>query len=1032
MQKLILFLHILFLSLWCSGLLNAQKWKGQVFNTNERGETSATAAIIINQTQGKQTFSESNGRFKLKAKTGDSIRIQLLEDSNLNWVYKFKVTPGSPKPQRDTGFVWRGQVSFSFPFSSVQSEDLVVVSYAKSETDKGSRILAQAFNIGNYYNPYQLIQGKIPGAVITRPGGDPNYDYQVQIRGLHSAIYPGFANFPTTTGYNKQFNLTQPLVVVDGMPGWSLNSIDPQDIAGIEVLKDAASLAVYGMRGANGVIKIHSKYGAANSRGIEYSTYLAIDRASKPDRGIDAATYRSLINGEFRGVNQDLGADNDWYKLISRTGFSHAHNLAIHGAAARSNYRLALNFREVNGIIPKSGFEQLNALLTFQKRIQKRKGSLLGLFAINQRNSTEVNPEIFRNAAIMNPTAPIFKDIGSLLGSYYQPYSYGILNPLAMLYQQNYENSLQNFTAGLNGRFALFAGINAVVNSGLQYSQDNYGQASSDHSFGFVGSSVYSSWEKRRLVHWYLNAQLAKTWYFKNHSLSIQMGYSTQTWDGRGVLREGKTTSQNRISYHPLINVQGNPAFLTRNDSYRESDAMPAQFTQAQYYFKGRWFAQGSLRREGFTRLGNAKWVTYPSLMIGGVLIEGRKFLDELRVSLSYGVTGNIPPKNHATSLIVLPLNSISTNSNIYVNGEFKPGIYYPHVPNPNITAEQRRELNLGFAAELMNQRLQIYFDLYQSHSSKLLWQYNSDYPGVFSNVHFENRMELSNQGVEIQLNLAAINQHNWQWQSNLSLAHNRTKVESPFPTNAPGITSDIYYVGRPGNPGLCCDPIQVLENQKPIGVFYAFHDEGIDANGQWKIRDLDGDGQTPSFYDRTKMGNAQPNLTFGWDNNLKWKRVTVNVFWRGALGHRMVNFFNGVYANPQNLKEWQNHSIPEVALNSEFSKLRAPWSYLSNYFVRNASFFRLDNLSIAYDFVKKPQKEQNLQLYISAQNLVTLSSFIANDPEVRLSRIGAPLLPGIVNVNNYFSGVDEDLNNFDRGRYPLTKTLVIGAKLKL
>lgn len=1023
MQKLIRHLFFFSLCLFIGGHLKAQKLKGIIIAHHTNGYKTTEAAVISNITQKKHTFSEEDGRFRLSASIGDSIGIHFLSTVYpVSLGHRYIAPTGNRNTPHDTTFVWAGQDSIILPISvSIFCEYIVAT---KKLTDRTPKIKSEDFNPGNRFNPYQLIQGKIPGVVISRPGGDPNYDYQVQMRGLHSAIYSGFAYFPTANGYNQQFNHTQPLVEVDGIPGLTLQSIDPQDIASVEVIKDAASLALYGMRGANGVIKIQTKTGALHSRGLVYSTYLAMDRASNPDRGIEASTYRQLIgnNGTFQGVNRDLGANNDWYQLISRTGFSQAHNLALNGMALGSSYRLAVNFRNANGIAQKSNFDQVNALFNFNKAIQKGKGKVEGLFAVNKRNNTEVNPDIFRSAALMNPTAPIFSDTSALSGTYYKPNVFGLSNPLAILNWQTFENSFQTATAGLKAEFELLAGFKGKVHTAFQHNRNTYGWADSDRIFG--GYSGFSSWEERKLSHWYVDAQLAKTWKRQSHQIQAQLGYTYQRWDGRGIRRDGISTSESLISYRPLINVQGKPDFLDREDPYRESDEMPAAYLQTLYTFKERWFAQGSLRREGFTRLGAEKWVVYPALTLGGIIIPYGQVINHLRLRAGYGVTGNIPPKTYATELVVLPGGVPA-----YINGEFKPGIYYPFVPNPNLQAEQRKELNVGLEAELLNQRLQVQVELYRSHASNLLWQYSTSTEAAFSNTYFENRMELVNQGVEIQLHLTAINRSTLKWQSDLNLAHNRTVLASPFPSTIPGITVNTLPAGSPGSPGFCCAALQLLENQKPIGQFNTFRNDGIDAKGQWKTIDVNGNGQIDEA-DRRVTGNAQPDLTLGWDNTLQWKKFTLNVFWRGAIGHDMLNVFNLFYANPQRLKDNQGYNIPQVALSPSFAKLRSNSTPVSDYFVENASFFRLDNLSIAYDFPKSPQKKQHLKLYLSAQNLLTISSFNGNDPEVRLSNVGTALLPGIVNPNYY--GSNRDLSIFDRGRYPITQTLVLGAVLKL
>lgn len=884
-----------------------------------------------------------------------------------------------------------------------------------------SQIDFNQFTPGNRFNPYQLIHGKIPGVVISRPGGDPNADFQVQIRGLHAGIYRGFSYFPTANGYNQQFNNTEPLIVVDGFPGVALNTLDPQDIESITVIKDAASLAAYGMRGANGVIQISSKKGTRD-KGLQYNTYFAMDRASNPDLGIDAANYRRLIgnNGAFQGVNQDLGANNNWYDLISRTGFSQAHNLAYNGAALGADYRFAVNFREVNGIAQKSSFDQINASFNFQRPLQKGKGKLEGLFAVNTRNNNQVNPDIFRNAALMNPTAPIYAN-NSTPGTYYQPQVFALNNPLGILNLQNFENTYQTITSGLNLELALLKGVKAKLQGAFQHNEDGFGAVIANQ--GIVGNQAAVSWEERKLSHWFMDAQLQGDWAWGRHRLQTQLGYTHQRWDGRGMLRQDSISGQNLPTYRYLIDFTGRSDEIFE-DPYRESDELPAVYWNGQYSLNERWFASASLRREGFTRLGSEKWMMYPAFKLGGYLIAPNAKQHYLKLQLGYGLTGNIPPKTYATELILLP-----GGVPVYSNGTFKPGIYYPFVPNPDLRAELRKELNVSLDFALLNNRLQAQIQVYQSRSTELLWQYATNETQGFSNVYFENLMALKNQGVEVQLNFSAIQSNNLSWQSNISLAHNRTTLDTPFPKVSAQGNPNQLLVGSPGSPGFCCSYLQLLENGKPIGQFYTYRSNGIDANGQWKTVDINGNGQIDEA-DRQVTGNAQPDLTLGWDNTLQWKQFTLNVFWRGAFGHDLMNVFNLFYANPQRLKDYSGHSIPEVALSPGFAKLRSNTTPISDYFVENASFMRLENLSLAYDFPTKSQKKFNLKLYLSAQNLLTISSFTGNDPELRLSNVEASLIPGIVNPNYW--GVSRNLSGLDRGRYPITQTLVLGAVLKL
>ncbi len=891
---------------------------------------------------------------------------------------------------------------------------------------KNPTITSPDFTNGNRYDPWQLIQGKVPGAVITRPGGDPNYPFEVQIRGLHSAIYPGFSTYLTTNGYNDQINLTQPLVIVDGIPGVSIQTIDPQDIEKIEIIRDAASLSNFGMRGANGAIQITTKKGQSHSSSISYSSYVAFDQAIKPDLGISAATFRDLTgpNGKYPSSNRDLGASTDWYKSITRNGFSHAHNLVMNGSTQKTTYRLSVNLREVNGIAQKSGFAQINTLFNFNKILGKNRGKVGGLFALTNRNNREVNPDIFRNAAIINPTAPIQSDTATRSGGYYNPGVFGLLNPVAELNQQTFENNSQIITAGLFGEWQFFKGLKGIVTTGYQHNNDATGWAQSPgvpySSFELTGAA---NWKERRLSHWYFNAALnsknnlgANT----NHQLETELGYSQHNWNGRGTSREGLNFDGDPPTYQPLASGGWlNKGWQIEETKYRESDYMPAFYAKVNYTFRNRWFAKGSLRQEGFTRLSDNKWALYPAFTLGGNLIRTSKVLSELNVQLSYGETGNIPPKSRINQ------TSLSPGLPYYYNGQFKPGVQISSSPNANIRPEVRKEWNLGVYYTLKNNRVSGQIQFYRSRSSQLLWQSSIQQASEPTIYFLENTMALINRGVEVELNVTAVQTQNFTWISQLNFARNKTIMDA----SVPGYNTLI--IGNVGSPGFCCGGLQLLENKKPIGQFYTYSSNGI-ANGAIKLNDLNNDGRVEETGDKTITGNAQPKLTFGWNNNFNWKRFSLNVFWRGALGHKQYNVFNLFYANPQNLSiNTTPYSIPTIALSNTFSGLTQPAYQVSDFFLQNASFIRLENLSLSYDvpFLTK-NKPRQLQFYIGAQNLLTISSFKGNDPEVRLSNIGARLVPGVVNSN--FWGFQQNLNSVDRSRYPITQSWFFGVRFQI
>jgi iron complex outermembrane receptor protein len=890
---------------------------------------------------------------------------------------------------------------------------------------KNPTIGSPDFSNGNRYDPWQLIQGKVPGAVITRPGGDPNYPFEVQIRGLHSAIYPGFSSFLTANGYNDQINLTQPLVIVDGIPGVSIQTIDPQDIEKIEIIRDAASLSNFGMRGANGAIQITTKKAQLHTSSISYSSYVAFDQAVKPDLGISAATFRDLTgpNGKYPSPNRDLGASTDWYKAITRNGFSHAHNLVMNGSTKKTTYRLSVNLREVNGIAQKSSFDQINTLFNFNKILGKNRGKLGGLFALTNRNNREINPDIFRNAAIINPTAPIRSDTAISSGGYYNPAVFGLFNPVAELNQQTFENNSQIITAGLFGEWQFFKGLKGILTTGYQHNNDATGWVQTPGVFNSsYDLSGAATWNERRLSHWYFNAALdskinlgANT----NHQLETELGYSQHHWNGRGTSREGLYFDGDPPTYQPLASggwlYKG---WQIDETTYREIDYMPAFYAKANYTFHHRWFAKGSLRQEKITRLSDNKWALYPSFTLGGNLIRTSKLLSELNIQLSYGETGNIPPKSQINQTLIMP------GAPFYYNGQLTAAVPVPTLPNANIGSEVQREWNLGIYYHLKNNRVSGQFQFYRSRSSQLLWQsiiLQTSAPTIF---FLENNMALVNRGVEVQLNATAVQTQNFTWISQLNFARNKTILDAPVPGY------NTLTVSNLGGIGFCCGGLQLLENKKPIGQFYTYSSNGV-SNGTIQINDVNKDGQLDETGDKTITGNAQPKLTFGWNNNLNWKRFSLNVFWRGALGHKQYNIFNLYYASPKNLSISQPpYSIPAMALTKPYSTLTEQVYLVSNYFLQNSSFVRLENLNLSYDvpFLTK-NKNRQLQFYIGVQNLLTICSFKGNDPEVRLSNVGARLAPGVVNYN--LGGFQQNLNYVDRGRYPITQSWFFGVRFQ-
>jgi TonB-linked SusC/RagA family outer membrane protein len=876
---------------------------------------------------------------------------------------------------------------------------------------------------GNFPNPLLMMQGSSPGLVIARPGGDPNAPIDVQIRGLHSALYAGAQNLPTAGRYSKAFDYTGPLVIIDGMPGLDLQNVDFRDIEKIEVLRDAASLAQYGMRGANGAIVITTKPGLRKS-GFEYQVGFGVETPVRTYEPLDAATYRNLVKsgGKYAGAGVDLGQNTNWIDQISRTGFNQQHQLAWNQGIKNGGIRLSANYLDTKGVAQNSDYQAASTRLSFNRFFGKKTVEISGNLAYQWRQSSEINPDMFRQAASLNPTAPIRSDTSTRYGGYFQPNAFALYNPVATLNLQTRDRNVGTLNGVFNAKWNLNENFSVFTRNGYQNQRSTFGFSSSRF---LPQQNPSASWEDFTLGHWFSEngVQFNKT--IKKNRLSLDLGRSDQGWNGENEFWEATAFGQGDADYVPLKNQTfGQLGWKTQEITERDDDRLVAYFGNVNYTYNNRWTFNAHVRQEGFSRLADGnKWHTFYGASIGAKLFENKEN-NRLNVRLSYGRVGNIPPKNYASRFVVSP------GSTVLLNGSFQSGVNFNHEPNPNLGPEIRQELDLGLDFAIIGGELMGTFNVYNSRSSNLLWQYSVNSSQNTFNLRFENGGELSNRGVELQLKYSTdfdLGSAKINWSSNLILNHNRT-IFGQLPTNNPGEQTSIT-VGTLGSPGACCAAPQNLVKDQALGTFNLPVFNGINQQGQWTFKDLNGDGRvcTDCKEDRSNQYNAQPDLTFGFFNRFAWKKWKVNFLLRGTVGQQMLNAYGLFHDNPNRLRSYNQFNIPAAAVGSDLSSLTQDFTPVSDYFVENSSFVRLENISLEREF---KVREMNLSVYVLAQNLFTLTGYSGLDPELRLSNVGNRLAPGIDAPN--IAGFNRDLTLVDRGRYPLTRGFMLGINVKL
>lgn len=885
----------------------------------------------------------------------------------------------------------------------VQSlEEIVVVGYGiqekKEVTSAVTSVKAEDFNGGNVNNPSQLIQGKVAGLVIAKPGGDPAGDFNIRLRGTSSA-----------TGN------TSPLIIVDGVPGADLNSIDPNDIASIDVLKDGSAAAIYGTRATNGVILVTTKSGEAGEAKINYNAYLSTETIANRVGILNASEYRALVNDPsfaFNNPNLDLGASTDWFDEITQTPISHVHNVSLSGGTEKTTYRVSLNYRNIEALAKNSGFDQLNGRLNLrQKAINDRLtiDVILGItnrnlngfdqpdtnIGVRDGNNNNGNPA-FRFATIYNPTAPIYQDDQSYGGFYQSPGAFNYDNPVAIVEQLVFNGLKRNITGNFRVGFELIEGLNASAFYSTQRDNDqlNFYAPKNAYTIGLNSNGFANRFMEERLNQLF-EATLTYNKDIGNSNIKALVGYSYQylTSENFGVGAGNFLTdafTYNNIGASEDLSRNISPGF----DSFKESSTLESVFARVNYNFNDLINLQAIVRREGSSKFGVENKIAYFPAISGGINITSLvdiPTVDLLKFRIGYGVTGSLPSQNYISLPRLRPVGQFLYNGN-YIQA-YGPGSN----ANPFLKWERKGEINVGLDFNMFDFRLNGSIDVYDRTTTDLIYSVSVPVPPNQFPETLLNLGELNNRGIEITLNGDIIQKESFSYSAGFNFALNRTELVS--------LSSDEFDFGDEqfranlGAPGLNSTRLIRVKEGEPLGQIWGPEYLGITEDGKWNLRDVNDDG-TIDRADESVIGNGLPNFTLGLNNTFNYGNWDLNFFLRGSIGHDLVNTFRAFYEVP---KVISSYNILKSATEGEISRLTEDAKF-SSYHVEDASFLRLDNATLGYNFdVSDVDFMSQLRFYVSAQNLFTITSYTGVDPEVRFDDNGDQLAPGIERRDTYF-----------------------------
>lgn len=869
-------------------------------------------------------------------------------------------------------------------------DEVVVVGYGsvkKSDlTGSISAISAKDFNKGISRSPDQLLAGKVPGLMVNRSSGDPNSSVTMQLRGPSSLTAS-----------------TAPFYVIDGIPGASINLISPDDIESMSVLKDASATAIYGSRAANGVIMVTTRKGRTGKPQVSYSGYAAIESVSGRVNVLNADEHRAFLAAHDMTIAaSDDGYSTDWQKeLLRGAGFSHNHNLSLVGGSENTRYNASVNYLSNQGIVKNSDYERLVTRIGVdQDALNNRlhinlsvSGSFIG--------SDHVNYGIFNYAARWLPESPVKSDDPAYqqYDGYFQvPGRMTYYNPVAILNQQDDHRS-RNILQGI-GKIGLdiIDGLqfNMLTSIQTEIYDRAYYRKTTDISVLGIGEATREFLKSTdKLLETTLN--YSKT-FAKKHDLKLMAGYSYQkTISDDGIRGTNNYFTSDATGADNLAVGNGDKAIHFQNYPNKKESILVSFFGRINYGFDNRYLLTATLRRDGSSKFGaNNKWAMFPSVsaawkITGEKFMEDQTFFQDLKLRVGYGTSGNQGIDPYAS----LTLYGPQSNQFIY-NDEWINSYGVVQNPNPDLKWESTSMTNLGIDYSILGGRVSGSLEFYNKETKDMLYKYNVPSPPYQYNQLLANGASMTNRGVEFMANVVAVDNRDFSWISTFNIASNKNKIGS-LASNIENLSITERYEGTMTLEGWTAQTVSLVKPGLPIGTFYTFKYAGYDQDQQKTLyENAEGEIVTvdklKSPDDYKEVGKALPKVTFGWNNTLRYKRWDLNFFLRGMAGNKI---FNASRADLSRLTQASTCNISHEAVKDGIMEAPQP----SSRWLENGSFLKLDNLTLGYQFnVDKIKEISQLRLYVTGQNLFTITKYTGVDPEVSLSG----LAPGIDNRNYY------------------------------
>ena len=924
-------------------------------------------ATVLEQGTTNGTITDIDGAYTLKVSSADA----LVEISCIG--YATKVFPASQVPAK-----------LLIEEDSVLLEDVVVIGYGsqkkKEVTSSVASVKAEDFNAGVKTNPMGLLQGKVAGLNISRQTSDPtSTGFSVQIR--------GFSTLDKGAG-------TSPLYIVDGVPVSNIDNISPDEIASMDVLKDGSAAAIYGTRGTNGVIIITTKRGENfNDVPVTHVEYAGYASASFRNGDLGMATPEEFINlNELSGgvITPTILKDEDgnpymtdWMSEITRgAAITQSHNVAITGASSKFNYRASVSYKDAEGIARNNERNEVIAkIAASQKALDGWLNLAYDISYMKYRNDYFCGD--FKMAAILNPTTPIYDPANE--NGYYKPQGTGLSNPVENMNQKESYQTGNYFRGSVKATLNVkpVAGLKLNAFAAFEEGDNNNYWANKTINTDLDGSGKAGRGNDNSMNKLFeITADYSRS--FGKHNVAAVAGFSYQNffYDGESIENKGFPTEN--MKYYQIGNGDAEKTYL-KASSYRNSNTLIALFGRVNYNYADKYLVSASLRREGSSRFGaNNKWGLFPAVSLGW-RVAGEEFMEEvssvndLKLRLGFGVTGN----NLGSDLKSVAL--LSNGGTFWYNGSYVNTYTVSQNVNPDLRWEKKYEYNFGVDFALLENRLSGSFDAYYRHTKDLLWDYEVPTPPYQYPTLLANAGVMDSYGVELSISAIPVKTDDFTWTTTPTLSYNHnviTRLSDPDK----GFNYKQTTSGGVGENGIMNTNTQILIEGQSVGTFYGYKLLTI-KDGVWYYQTpaggvVDGAGAAEGY--RQPLGNAQPWFTFGWDNSFRYKNFDATVFLRGVVGNKILN-----------LTRWAYGPRPSAADNIFMKDVSKTNTVLSNkeqfsdYYLEDGSYVKLDNITVGYTFkLKEKSLIDHLRVYVTGQNLATLTAYSGQDPEVNTTSV--------------------------------------------